>query len=141
VKAAQSLADPTNYSNLFPDFALALKAEEHFRTHGTIPALAYSQVKDDLHRDLIQELRDLEAGVIPAPKSPAPTSRPQQPGSPKEEEKEEEEEVNDIELPLEDEETELASEPPSSSPPSKGEGSSTAELPEVEEEEVELTDW
>jgi len=58
-KAAESLADPLEYENLFPDIRLALKAEMYFQQNSKRqPAENYLQVKDDLLRDLISEVRE-----------------------------------------------------------------------------------
>ncbi|PRP87029.1 coatomer protein complex, subunit beta 2 (beta prime) [Planoprotostelium fungivorum] len=57
-RAAESLADPVEYSNLFPDFELALEAEKKFSKRlSHLPASKYSGVADDLSRDLLEELR------------------------------------------------------------------------------------
>jgi len=78
-KAAESLADPMEYENLFPDLQLALKAEQYFRKNEKpLPASKYLQVKDDLDRDLIEEIRALEAEgiVIDLPPQPAAGAAP-----------------------------------------------------------------
>jgi len=58
-KAADSLADPSQFQNLFPDFELALKAEELLRKERSrkIPSTAYEQFKDSIYRDVIEEVR------------------------------------------------------------------------------------
>lgn len=58
-KAAESLADPLEYQNLFPDLGLALKAEKHFSREKGLLASEYVNHMDDLERDLIQEIQDL----------------------------------------------------------------------------------
>ncbi|GBG65649.1 hypothetical protein CBR_g51949 [Chara braunii] len=67
-KAAESLADPSEYPNLFPNFEWALKAEEQFklsRAH-LAPASAYSEMADITLRDPIAEIRAaLEEGMLP----------------------------------------------------------------------------
>lgn len=42
-KAAQSLADPTEYENLFPELKQALQAEQYLKTERTnlLPAASY----------------------------------------------------------------------------------------------------
>jgi len=60
-RAAESLADPLEYSNLFPDLALALKAEEYFKKNQKpISSTSYLETKEDIDRDLIEEIRQLE---------------------------------------------------------------------------------
>jgi len=60
-KAAESLADPMEYQNLFTDLKLALKAEKYLQQQTTShSATDYPKVKDDLLRDLIGEVRDLD---------------------------------------------------------------------------------
>jgi len=102
-KAAESLADPMEYENLFPDIGLALKAEKYFQKDlANKPASAFLQLKDDIHRDLIEEIRSLdpkelehlESAVeepvrkteeaVQAPQKPTQASPPQMPtqGSP-----------------------------------------------------------
>jgi len=59
VKAAESLADPMEYENLFPDLQWALKAEKKFNQVNSKPASHYLRVRDHLERNLIQELKEL----------------------------------------------------------------------------------
>jgi len=70
-KAAESLADPAEYENLFPEFGLALKAESYFNqiTHTKVPASKYPSVREDLDRDLIEEIKSIDLSSIPAQKS------------------------------------------------------------------------
>jgi len=58
-RAAESLADPMEYENLFPDLQLAIQAEKQFYSTATRlrPASHYPEVADDLFRDLIDEIR------------------------------------------------------------------------------------
>jgi len=58
-KAAESLADPMEYENLFPDIALALKAEKYFKQDKLKPATSFPDTKDDLLRNLIEEVKSL----------------------------------------------------------------------------------
>jgi len=54
-RAAESLADPTEYSNLFPDFETSLEAEKMFSKRiSHLSAAKYSTVADDLSRDLLE---------------------------------------------------------------------------------------
>lgn len=62
-KVAESLADPLEYENLFPDIKLAIQAEKHFQRKD-LPASSYLQHKDDLQRDLIQELKSLGTSPV-----------------------------------------------------------------------------
>jgi len=62
-KAAESLADPMEYENLFPDIGLALKAEKYFsKREVRKPASSYPDTKDDIFRNLIEEVRNLDIG-------------------------------------------------------------------------------
>lgn len=58
-RAAESLADPTEYENLFPDIQWARKAEAHFRKKELPAASEYLKLKDDIFRDLIEEIKTL----------------------------------------------------------------------------------
>eukprot|EP00118_Oscarella_pearsei_P021080 m.234363 g.234363 ORF g.234363 m.234363 type:complete len:941 (+) comp40109_c0_seq13:64-2886(+) len=68
-KAAEALADPMEYENLFPEMKEALMAEkmlkgERNRT-GALPARAYSEHEGNIDRDILSELRDaLENGSL-----------------------------------------------------------------------------
>jgi len=60
-RAAESLADPMEYENLFPDIKWGLKAEEYFlRKKTPILASTYPQVPDHTTRDLISEIKELD---------------------------------------------------------------------------------
>mmetsp|Transcript_97180 Transcript_97180/g.190856 ORF Transcript_97180/g.190856 Transcript_97180/m.190856 type:complete len:1040 (+) Transcript_97180:130-3249(+) len=54
-KAADALADPAQYPNLFPDLEWALKVEQMFLSgrDSFVPASSYLTAKDDLNLDLI----------------------------------------------------------------------------------------
>lgn len=54
-KAAEALADPVDYPNLFTDLDWALKVEDIFKSarHNHVPASSYPTAKDDLNLDLI----------------------------------------------------------------------------------------
>ncbi|CAG8468172.1 1461_t:CDS:10 [Paraglomus occultum] len=58
-KAAEALADPAEYENLFPDFKYALIAEEHAKKarNNIVPANAYSDYKD-VEVDVIAEIKE-----------------------------------------------------------------------------------
>jgi len=58
-KAAEALADPAEYANLFPDFDLALQAEELFkqRRGAKVPASAFPQHEGSQAADPIAELK------------------------------------------------------------------------------------
>eukprot|EP00897_Mesotaenium_endlicherianum_P002794 jgi/Mesen1/2542/ME000161S01590 len=62
LKAAESLADPAEYPNLFPNWQLALKAEEHVRQQRkeVYPAAQYLEFVGAANADLIAEMHDLE---------------------------------------------------------------------------------
>ena len=67
-KAAESLADPMEYENLFPDLKLALKAEAYFKQQEqNLPSSKYPDIANDLSRDLIDEVRDIDFDV-PSPR-------------------------------------------------------------------------
>lgn len=54
-KAAEAMADPTSYPNLFPDWEIALQVEQMFlqARERPVPAELYPQAKADLDLDLI----------------------------------------------------------------------------------------
>ena len=58
-KAAESLADPTEYENLFPDLKYGLKGEEVLARERQIKrgAEAYLDLKHEMDRDIIAELK------------------------------------------------------------------------------------
>jgi len=59
-RAAESLADPLEYENLFPDLSWALKAEKYFKKERqNLPASCYAEAKEDLFRDLIEEIKSM----------------------------------------------------------------------------------
>lgn len=61
-KAAEALADPNDFPNLFPDIADALKAEKMVAEEYKVPLSSadYEEFKDFLARNLIQEVRDMK---------------------------------------------------------------------------------
>jgi len=73
-KAADALADPEQYANLFPDYNIALKVEAMFKQNRNmkIPASEYLSAKDDLDLDLIESFKArLQAGEDMTPPVPA----------------------------------------------------------------------
>ena len=58
-KAAESLADPAQYANLFPDFDLALKAEQHQRQQRDhfLPASDFPDYEGSTLANLIEEVK------------------------------------------------------------------------------------
>jgi len=85
-RAAQALADPSDYANLFPDLSWALQAEAMFlaQRDNTIPAAAYEQAKINLDINVIQALKAVAsseqandapvAAVDAPPATPTPAS-------------------------------------------------------------------
>jgi coatomer subunit beta' len=81
-KAAEALADPLEYKNLFPDFDLALRAEQAVRAKASVPrepASSFPQSKNIGGQDLIEEIKgltithgDVDLGAVPSEASPAP---------------------------------------------------------------------
>jgi coatomer subunit beta' len=71
-KAAEALADPLDFPNLFPDLKLALVAEEMLRKEYEIvvPASQYEEAKQTLARDPIAELKEAEAAKAEAEAEP-----------------------------------------------------------------------
>jgi len=59
VKAADSLADPEEYPNLFPEMEYALKAESYLKKiNHTLPANSYLNQIEQRKRDLIHEIKE-----------------------------------------------------------------------------------
>jgi len=60
-KAAQALADPSKFPELFEDLDIGMKVEEWARVNSVsarkLPAQAYAQVRDELVRDLVEEMK------------------------------------------------------------------------------------
>jgi len=75
-KAAESLADPTEYENLFPDLHWALQAEEHFKQE-VRPAAVYPEILDEIDRDLIKELKSFGQKNIGSPRAFNGSPKPQ----------------------------------------------------------------
>jgi len=74
-KAAEALADPVKYPNLFPDLEWALKVETIYRSRKDVfvPADTYPTAKDDLQLDLIALLKSQPDMSAAPPPPPSPT--------------------------------------------------------------------
>ncbi|CAG8633961.1 19563_t:CDS:10, partial [Racocetra fulgida] len=59
-KAAEALADPADYENLFSDFKHALIAEELAKKtrNNVVPAISYPDYKDNHEQDIIAEIKE-----------------------------------------------------------------------------------
>ncbi|CAG8603089.1 12782_t:CDS:10, partial [Acaulospora colombiana] len=78
-KAAEALADPADYENLFPDFKYALIAEELMKKtrNNAIPSTAYSDYKDGLEQDIITVVKEkYPDGILPSNLASPIQSRP-----------------------------------------------------------------
>lgn len=76
-RAAQALANPDDYPNLFPDLEWALKVEAYFKQHRSLqPASNYPNAINDLELDLIALFKQNAADQPPAP--PQETTTPAQ---------------------------------------------------------------
>jgi len=96
-KAAEALADPAKYPNLFPDLEWALKVETLFlgARNRFVPASSYPEAKKSLELDLIEMVKEQAArGLLPPQEEVQPEvfSPPAPPSAEQEEEEEEEEE-------------------------------------------------
>ncbi|CAG7833477.1 unnamed protein product [Allacma fusca] len=62
-KAAESLADPITYENLFPEYQDSLKAEQFVRTERTrlVPAAEYPNITSAPDRNPVEEMRAAES--------------------------------------------------------------------------------
>ncbi|KAG0087970.1 hypothetical protein BGZ93_010642 [Podila epicladia] len=58
-KTAESLADPSEYEDMFPDLQYGLMAEEAVEANksSTVPAIAYFQWKEQINRDVISDMK------------------------------------------------------------------------------------
>jgi len=67
-RAAEALADPSKYPNLFPDLDIALKVENMFLVgrEKPIPASSYPQAKGDLDLNLIEIIKAQSEATINA---------------------------------------------------------------------------
>lgn len=73
-KAAEALADPAEYENLFPDIKFALQAEDRYkavRERGA-PATDYLKLKDSLEWDLIQAVKENPGAATNGTSKPEP---------------------------------------------------------------------
>ena len=63
-KAAESLADPAEYPNLFPDLDLAVQAEEKYgeRRKLTVPAGDYPKYEGSMMIEILEEMRNMNLG-------------------------------------------------------------------------------
>jgi len=61
-KAGQSLADPKEYANLFPDYAVSLQAEQMLKKErsNVIPAKDYMEIMPNQERKPLIELAEME---------------------------------------------------------------------------------
>lgn len=66
-QAAEALADPQDFANLFPDLDLALKAERLSAAQRSQPqpASSYSQVEGSTLTDLIAAVAHMDLGDLP----------------------------------------------------------------------------
>ncbi|KAJ2077279.1 Coatomer subunit beta' [Coemansia sp. RSA 988] len=71
-KAAEAIASPADYANLFPDFERALAVSE--RQQKPVPAAEYLQQKVDLHTDLLSADTATPNGTTPTADSNAPVA-------------------------------------------------------------------
>uniref|UniRef100_A0A7S1KUN6 Coatomer subunit beta' n=1 Tax=Percolomonas cosmopolitus TaxID=63605 RepID=A0A7S1KUN6_9EUKA len=71
-KAADALADPEEYANLFPNFDEAKQVEKQYyeSLSGSLPAADYEQYKAEIERDLIAELQQGTLSSKPAEMQP-----------------------------------------------------------------------
>ncbi|KAI8925123.1 coatomer WD associated region-domain-containing protein [Entophlyctis helioformis] len=69
-KAAEALADPSKYANLFPDMEYGLFAEAGFKRRlverGLPPAANYTDLKDSLDWDIVGQIKERFPNGIPA---------------------------------------------------------------------------
>lgn len=80
-KAAESLADPTEYENLFPGLKEAFVAEEYVKQSlaDLRPAREYPLVTPNEERNLLEEAKGFEpSGIMTSQKAEEPVSSPKQ---------------------------------------------------------------
>eukprot|EP00731_Ephydatia_muelleri_P015251 Em0008g971a len=77
-KGAQSIADPSEYENLFPDFSLSLQAEQYLKQERAElrPASEYPTVKGMSERKILEEAKTFTEVVVPTG-----VKQPEDPGS------------------------------------------------------------
>ncbi|TPX31203.1 hypothetical protein SmJEL517_g05420 [Synchytrium microbalum] len=76
-KVAESISEPSQYENLFPDYKYALVVEDAFkrsRDKGLPPAKKYAEYKDSLEFDFIGELKRRFPNGMPDQIPPPPTT-------------------------------------------------------------------
>jgi coatomer subunit beta' len=87
-KAAQSLADPTEYENLFPGLADSFKTEQFLtaQRHQVIPAAKFSTVQPNHDRQPVLEMKEAEESgdftYVPGKKDAADDADDEGPNSP-----------------------------------------------------------
>lgn len=106
-KAADALADPEKYPNLFPDLDWAVKVEEIYKSarFNHVAAASYPTAKNDLELDLIEMVKSQATTT-----SSAPVAAPKEPSK----DEEDEEVAKDDELVAEIRSVSIA--PPASEP-------------------------
>lgn len=78
IRAADSLADPESFPDLFPDLPAGVAIEEYLtmqaKQFASMPSTAYPQVQNQLARELVQEYNDgsLQAEMQPPTPEPEP---------------------------------------------------------------------
>lgn len=79
-KAAQSLSDPTEYENLFPELKHALQAEEYLKSERAtlLPAASYTSTTPSVDRNVLEEVAQ---GAVAMP-TPHDTPSSQEPAAP-----------------------------------------------------------
>lgn len=56
----ESLAEPSKYPNLFPDFNDSLKAERYLKELAKLPISASARPPTNVQRDILEELAEAE---------------------------------------------------------------------------------
>lgn len=78
-KAAEALADPAKYANLFPDLDIALQVEKMFVSNRdkSVPASKYMDAKGELDLNLIEMIKNSNQSTTaaPAPAEPKPEEK------------------------------------------------------------------
>ncbi|KAJ1845225.1 hypothetical protein LPJ57_009298, partial [Coemansia sp. RSA 486] len=64
-KAAEAIASPSDYANLFPDFerCLSIAADTDAARGSAVPAKEYAQHRNDLFRDLLNQATSTNGAV------------------------------------------------------------------------------
>lgn len=73
-KAAEALADPEKYANLFPDLEIALQVEKMFVSNREqeVPASKYLEARNELDLNLIELIKAQQGGLTETVDTPAP---------------------------------------------------------------------